>query len=209
MQQGSQEWLEFRMGRIGSSDIPSILNLYPFCSRSMLLCQKAGLVKPKKKNKYMIQGSAFECIARQKVSKILGEYEPYVFTGHKDYSFLMASVDGVSKDKSSFIEIKCPSESSHLMFKESVPIYYRLQMSHIMFVSGIKKGYFVSLFQDDVYIKEFGEELSSFFPDILSSSTDFYNELVELKDFMSKNESKLKEIIEIIKSKEHKELVDV
>jgi hypothetical protein len=78
-----------------------------------------------------------------------------------------------------------------------------------MFVSGIKKGYFVSLFQDDVYIKEFGEELSSFFPDILSSSTDFYNELVELKDFMSKNESKLKEIIEIIKSKEHKELVDV
>jgi len=143
--QGSDEWLAHRRKHIGASDAPIIMGESPWKTQYQLWEEKLGLGSPAVMTPNMQRGIDLEPLARQAFERETGLE---VFPGieyHPDYEFMMASMDGVSLDKKSAVEIKCPGQVAHSMaLGGEVPLYYKAQLQHQMSCLGLDRMWYYS-----------------------------------------------------------------
>ncbi len=109
LKQGSQEWLDFRLDRIGGSDAPAIMGTSKYKSKRMLWNEKLGISKTRM-NEHMERGVRLEPRARDYCNITGGwGFEPLVAVSDI-HDWQMASFDGYCKFNGYILEIKCPSE---------------------------------------------------------------------------------------------------
>lgn len=110
--QGSQEWLQWRKGKITASIISGMMGLNPWCSQ-LETWEKFQFELKTPVNEAMERGSRLEPIARDKLNLEGGYAFKPVCIQHDSISWMAASLDGFYLDlngKPHACEIKCPTK---------------------------------------------------------------------------------------------------
>ncbi len=144
------DWLNWRKTGIGSSDVAAVLNISPYKKRHELFREKiTNELSPEINNPAMDLGNQLEPIAREKFASFYNfefnadeTFSP-VNLQHDELPYMLASLDGLSGDGLTLIEIKYQGDEMH----ESGVIrpHYMAQMQHQFAVSFARQGYFVSI----------------------------------------------------------------
>lgn len=164
--QGSSDWLDWRNGGIGGSDIAVIMGVSPWKTRYQLWLEKTGKAPPPKKTEAMARGNLFEPAARAYFEEQL-DTEFYPTCGEReDKPHHKGSFDGISMD-GEILEIKVPMLKALEVAKSGViPDYYIMQDNWLMYISGATrcyhgtydpvqtKGYYKLITRDDALIEE-------------------------------------------------------
>lgn len=143
--QGSQEWHDFRKGKIGASMAPAIMGVSPWQTPLQLWEEVVfGISAPK--NRAMQRGNDLEEKARQWLKQFKGDLKPTVVQSiaHPD---IIASLDGYRSNEGgiTIAEIKCPGSETHLLALEGkIPPNYYPQLQHQMDVVGVDTMLYVS-----------------------------------------------------------------
>lgn len=186
--------LAYRKGKIGASDAPVIAGVSPWMTPLQLWEEKIGMRQQRSANAAMQRGIDKEeearCFFEQEIGII---FFPQVLT-HKNYQWMIASLDGLSIDENLAVEIKCPGDEDHRFVLETgePPRKYYPQLQHQLAVSGLEFTYYfsfksetdtahVKVYRDDSYIQllidkelKFYECMQSFTP---PESTSRYVEI--------------------------------
>lgn len=177
IEQGSKEWLELRRTKITSTDAAIIMRSNTFKSIQQLYKEKTEGVE-EVATELKTRGLKLEPLARSYFFFETGlDMNPAVFV--KD--FTMASVDGITKDRKSIVEIKCPEQKNHeSALNGIVPKIYFPQLQHIMYVTGFDQIYYysfdgcdgvkITVFRDEAYIKKLVEKEKEFYDCLLSKN---------------------------------------
>jgi putative phage-type endonuclease len=143
IEQRSQEWYEYRKGRITASDSATALDLNPYEPVESFILKKLGYDTPFIDNMHTHHGKKYETIAtliyQHVYNNVVDEYGVII---HPEYTFLGASPDGICSDKSldnkfsprmgRMLEIKCPVTRNIITSGEIIgnicPFYYYTQI---------------------------------------------------------------------------------
>ena len=138
LEQGTAEWLEWRSNGIGASDAPAIMGENPWKSSARLLAEKLGTVEKFAGNAAMARGSALEPEARKRYETITGNRVAPVCLQSCKHEWQRASLDGLSPDGNTVIEIKVgDSVYKKTASTRQVPRYYVGQLQHILAVTNL------------------------------------------------------------------------
>lgn len=184
LHQNTPEWMAFRSDRLGASDASIILGINKWKTPLQLWNEKLGLNEPEQQNFAMTRGHALEDLARKTFTEYTGyEVEPKIFV-HPEYNFMMASLDGITEDLQTAVEIKCNGRENHeLALKGQIPDYYNAQMQHQMFVCELNWMYYFSFDgKDGVHIIVGREE--KFIKNMIEKELEFYR---CMKEFIPPN----------------------
>lgn len=145
LEQNTEEWLEFRKTKIGSSDAPIIMGESPWKTPQQLWEEKMGLKESSYENAAMQRGKQLEAQARKAFEQETGLVVwPNVLI-HPEHEFIIASLDGITMDGQAAVEIKCPGEKTHQMaLSGEIPKHYQIQMQHQLAVTGLKEMFYYS-----------------------------------------------------------------
>lgn len=147
--QGSDEWLAWRNQGIGASDAPAIMGENRWKSASEILHEKVAIASPRECNDAMRRGTALEPVARKAyIAQQRIEVIP-VCIQHKDYPWLHASLDGLSMDINTVIEIKCGTRTFETAREGIVPKHYYGQLQHILMTTGLPTIDFWAFSEDE------------------------------------------------------------
>ena len=172
-EQGSEEWLAFRRNKIGASDAPVIMEISPWKSPYELFIEKA-FAEEQPMNHRMLRGKELEEDARKEFEKITGIImQPCVVT-HPENEWMIASLDGMDFDCTTFVEIKCPNKKDHAYALQGIiPEKYYPQVQHQIACTGMEKGYYfsydgkkgalVTITRNEDYIKNMIEKEEKFY----------------------------------------------
>ncbi|MGA3141997.1 MAG: lambda-exonuclease family protein [Verrucomicrobiota bacterium] len=138
LQQGTDEWREWRHKGIGASDASTIMGENRFKSAAQLLQEKRGPVRNIGQNEAMARGTQLEPEARRRyIAKTGKDVRPACLQSTR-YNWLRASLDGFTASYDVVVEIKCgDSVYRKASQSRSVPDYYYGQMQHILAVTGL------------------------------------------------------------------------
>lgn len=153
IEQEGPEWHAFRAEGFGGTDAGVILGLNPYETVQSIYHAKttpeytkefsdSGMVA-------MQHGKNLEDTARTAFSSIIGvEFTPTCAI-HNEYSFIRSSLDGISNDYTTLLEIKCPYRYSNFeKHCDAILPYYYAQAQHQMLTTGANLLYFGSYFHD-------------------------------------------------------------
>lgn len=145
MEQQTKEWHELRKTKIGASDAPVIMRVSPWKTPLQLWEEKLGLRQASFQSEKMKRGLELENQAREVFSNEVGyEMKPTVIVSDK-YSFMMASLDGISACKRYAVEIKCPGHKDHsVAINDMIPEKYVPQLQHQMLVCNLEMIFYFS-----------------------------------------------------------------
>src|SRR3990167_918997 len=144
LQQGSNEWKEFRKKRVAASDVPIIMGVSPYKTPYELAMEKLDLKKDEKYNHAMRLGHLFEPKIRARVELDMNLGFPDVVLYKKECPWQMASLDGYNADTSKFLEIKYMGEANFDLVKKDGPLkQHRPQLEMQFHVTGSQGGYYV------------------------------------------------------------------
>lgn len=180
IKQNTPEWLSLRKKFIGASDAPIIVGVSPWTNNIELWQQKIGLSGEKDLSIAMEKGNLVEPMALQQFEFETGIAMKPRVVFHSDIDYLMASLDGLSDDLTSALEIKAAGEVDHQTAIEgNIPEKYMPQLQHQLEVTGLSSINYYSVFaewsatlnsyvikdtrhivvdRDSVYIKEILEQ---------------------------------------------------
>lgn len=180
MDQGSEEWLQFRKNKIGASDAGIIMGDSPWKSPFQLWQEKLGFVEQPIETSAMRRGKEMESIARQKYEEIKGRsFFPLVLS-HPEHSWMIASMDGITLDFRHAVEIKCPGKIDHDTAKNgNVPKKYYSQLQHQMCVCSLNKIDYFSFDGENGVIIEV-EKDTGYLQDLVKKERDFYFHLMDV-----------------------------
>lgn len=143
-------WLKERQSGIGGSDAAAVAGLNPWRSPLMVYFDKKGLLPPVEENEKMMWGKILEPViaeeARKKLSKEFTNFELQYYstpkiTRHKDYDFLLASLDGRVYCEElgwGILEIKTTDGKNYKEWEgDKIPDVYMCQTQHYMMVDGV------------------------------------------------------------------------
>ena len=136
LEQGSQDWKDFRKGKLGSSSAASIMGVG--FKTPLQLFEDMMDDRETPVNEAMIRGTTMEPIARRYLNtKYESDLQPVVVTHPIDfYDWHISSLDGLWQrpDGSVFVaEIKCPGRVDHQKALDGhVPEKYMPQLYHIL-----------------------------------------------------------------------------
>lgn len=173
MEQGTQEWKDLRRSKIGASDAAAILGICPYRTPFQLWEEKV-LGKDQEQTGGMSRGTALEPEARACFEKVTSLLVLPKVVFHPELQWMMASLDGITFDGTTIVEIKCPNKEVHALAEKGVlPPHYMAQVQHQFAVTGAVKGYYfsyngkqgvlVEVFADDKFIKKMLKEEEKFF----------------------------------------------
>jgi len=136
--QGSQAWLDWRLGGIGSSDAMVIAAAHGMVERKPWMRSLDDLFEEKMtgiskviENPRMQRGKDGEAAARAAFEKKSGMVVSPLCAEMDSNPLIKASFDGISFDGVQFVEIKCPHETVHeLALAGSIVDYYKPQVAH-------------------------------------------------------------------------------
>lgn len=148
MQQQSDEWLAFRKGKLTASKAPIIMGLSPYCTPYQLWEEELGLRATQKSTPHMQAGLDIEGEAREWFFQKTGiAVTPKVAQSHP---FIIASLDGMSEDNKTILEIKKNNKEFHELTRSgTVHASHNAQMQHQMYVTGLEECYYLSYRKDD------------------------------------------------------------
>jgi putative phage-type endonuclease len=145
LKQGTQEWLNWRMEGIGSSDVPAILGVSPWKTYQELVMQKAHRMAGGPPNAAMRRGSELEPKIRELYQRQSYLYLPDAAFEHSEYRFMRASLDGFNDENNVAFEAKAPNKYDHFSaVNGEVPEKYIPQCQHILLVSEADQLHYVS-----------------------------------------------------------------
>lgn len=145
-----EEWLKFRTGGIGGSDVSIIAGINPFKSVHQLWLEKTGQVEPEQtESEYAHFGTLLEPIVRKEFTERTGikVRQKHMLLQSSEYPFMYADLDGVINDNGELAVFEAKTASQYKMetWEEEVPAGYILQVQHYMAVTGAKKTYIAAL----------------------------------------------------------------
>ena len=189
MEQNTQNWLNFRKDKIGSSDSPIIMGVSPWNTPYKLWRQKLDLDPPQEETQAMQQGKLREEIARIEFIRRTGiEVIPDVRVSD-ELPWAMASADGISADGKTLIEIKNPIHAK----PECVPDIYMPQLQKQMYVYRLAKmiyfdftsDFMLEVDRDDDYIENM-LEVETVFYDCMQN---LVAPTLEKRDYVQRNDT--------------------
>lgn len=202
LQQNTEEWIEFRKGKIGASDSPIIMGVSPWKSSYDLWLEKLGLSEVYT-NEAMQRGHRFEASARFEFELENNfSVEPKVLV-HPEYEWMIASLDGISEDGKKIVEIKCPGKDDHSQaLSGKIPEKYYPQLQHQIEVSGVEKAYYFS-WTTDTFVTLILERDDDYIKSMIEKEKEFYECLQQLippplsnKDYVRRNDELWREASE-------------
>ena len=146
LHQNTPEWHRWRMQGIGASDAPVIMGETPFKTAKMLWALKTGRLREQPAGLAARRGRELEHFARQAYELQTGtQMEPLCLV-HQELEWMRASLDGLSFDGSTLLEIKCPLSLSDRVAAQqgAVPSQYHAQLQHQLEVSGAERAHYWS-----------------------------------------------------------------
>lgn len=179
LEQGSQEWLDFRKDKIGASDAPIIMGVNSWTTPLQLWRRKLGFEPDIQETERMRRGKELEPIARKIAESKYGCQLTPIVVQHHDFDWMIASFDGYSLDCDFGIEIKCPGQKDHELAKQGkIPEKYRPQLLHQMIVADINIMVYMSyLSDDDIAFVEIQRDVfdQSYVDNFLNKLKSFYD----------------------------------
>lgn len=178
MEQGSDEWLALRKSKITATDACVIMGASHWKTKSQLYNEKKSDVNPLYTNERMQRGIELEPVARELFCLQHGVVvKPQIIVN----DWAMASLDGMSDDGFTLVEIKCPNDKDHaIAVSGRVPDHYYPQLQHQMFVSGVDfmfyfsfdgfDGVAVRVDRDNDYIEKMGKEEMKFYECLINNT---------------------------------------
>lgn len=145
-----EEWLKYRTGGIGGSDVSIIAGINPFKSVHQLWLEKTGQVEPEQtESEYAHFGTLLEPIVRKEFTTRTGikVRQKHMLLQSTEYPFMYADLDGVINEDGELAIFEAKTASQYKMdtWEEEVPAGYILQVQHYMAVTGAKKTYIAAL----------------------------------------------------------------
>lgn len=176
LEQGTQEWLEFRRHKITATDACIIMGTSHWKTKIQLYHEKKDPNYRSTVNDRMQRGTDLEPLARELF---------YAKTGHKMFpkvivkDWAMASLDGIN-DFNEILEIKCPGDKDHqIALNGKIPKHYYPQLQHQMYVCDAEKAFYfsfdgfdgvtVEVPRDDAYIAKMIEEEKKFYECLINN----------------------------------------
>jgi len=180
LQQNTEEWLEFRKSKIGSSDAPIIMGKSPWKTPYDLWEEKLGMRESFWESKAMRRGKDLEPVALKSFQEKTGcVMWPDVKT-HPEHHFIIASLDGITMNGKAAVEIKCPGEKTHQMALDGeIPEHYQIQMQHQLAVTDLAKMYYFSFDGEDGVILELQRD-EEFIKEMIGKEAAFYTCMKDL-----------------------------
>lgn len=198
--QGSESWHSFRRTRVMATDSSVILGINPWCTPLTLYKRKKGLIPEQSQNTKMTEGSLMEGSARLWAEHKLNTTLVPTVRKHPIYDFLAASLDGLSLDEKTLVEIKCGKKSFEDALQNKIADYYIAQVQHQMMVTGLDKchyvafngteGIIIEVQRDDDYIEKMFEMENEFYECLQTNTPPSLSEDDRLKvtvDFLDKD----------------------
>lgn len=177
MQQGTQDWLDFRRTKIGSSEAAAIMGVSPWKTPYQLWKQKIeGTSDPV--NQAMKRGIILEAEALKLFSAKMNIYfKPDVIVS-EERPWQIASLDGISDDRSLIVEIKCGGADLHdKALIGVIPVYYMAQIQHQISVVNPLKAFYCSFNGQEIVIIEVNPDVN-FIKEMLDKEEKFWELLV-------------------------------
>lgn len=151
--QGSEDWLNWRREGVGASDYPAIVDESPYLTPYKLWAIKTSRLKEDSPNRAMTMGTELEPLIREKLGSEIGVFHPVCAEDESD-PILRASLDGLSEDEKTAIEIKYNNKANHKLASQGKVVdHHYLQVQYQLLVSGAKKNVYVSYNDKDGGIK--------------------------------------------------------
>ena len=145
IEQGTKEWLAWRKTLVTATDCPAILGSSPWVSHYKCWQKKLGLVEEKKSTKAMDDGLKYEPIARELFIKETAIHVEPACVESSEFSFLGASLDGMTSNGKILLEIKCGGEELHNQAAHGIiPDYYMHQIQCQLLVTRAEICYYQS-----------------------------------------------------------------
>ena len=145
MEQGSDQWLQWREKGLGGSDVAVILGISPFTTPLQLYKDKLGIEK-REYDKYITdKGHYYEGVLRTKFEMTDERDFPPVCMIHKDHSHRRVSLDGWDADTRTVLEIKLVGKDVFKLAKNhQLPEYYMAQMQYQMDIAEAREGVYLA-----------------------------------------------------------------
>ncbi len=151
LHQNTPEWHRWRMQGIGASDAPVIMGETPFKTPRTLWSMKTGRMQEDPAGPAARRGRELERFARRQYERRTGtQMEPLCLV-HEEFEWMRASLDGLSFDGSTLLEIKCPlSLRDRTSAQEGrIPSQYHAQLQHQLEVAGAERVHYWSFHGTD------------------------------------------------------------
>lgn len=170
---GSKEWLDYRRGKIGSSDASVIMGTNPWKTPYKLWKQHIEGTQDAV-NPAMKRGLELEPIARDMFIRETGIAMTPNIVVNEDREWQFATLDGLSDHGDIIVEIKCGNNSLHEMaMKGVIPPYYFCQIQHQIAVCKPKKAYYCSFNGQEIKILEVTPD-EKFAEDLITKEEKFW-----------------------------------
>jgi putative phage-type endonuclease len=137
LQQNTPDWHRWRQQGLGASDAPVIMGEAAFKTPRMLWSIKTGRMREEAPGPAARRGRELEQRARRAYEQEVGiQMEPLCLV-HDELEWMRASLDGLSFDGATVLEIKCPTNvrDQSAARSGSVPPQYYAQLQHELEVS--------------------------------------------------------------------------
>jgi putative phage-type endonuclease len=146
LQQNTPEWHCWRRQGIGASDAPVIMGETPFKTPRALWTIKTGRAQEAPAGPAARRGQELERFARRAYERQTGiQVEPLCLV-HQELEWMRASLDGLSFDGATLVEIKCPLSARDRTSAQQgrIPSQYHAQLQHQLEVSGAERAHYWS-----------------------------------------------------------------
>jgi len=146
LHQNTAEWHRWRRQGIGASDAPVIMGETPFKTPRTLWSIKTGRMQERSAGPAARRGRELERFARRAYERQTGiQVEPLCLV-HAEFEWMRASLDGLSFDGSTLLEIKCPLSPRDRVSAQQgrIPPQYYGQLQHQLEVSGADRAHYWS-----------------------------------------------------------------
>lgn len=180
LQQGTMDWLSFRLAGIGSSDAPVVEGISPYRTIKQLFREKRSGKPIEQPGKEFIfaRGHQVEAIIRREFETLTGAEMKPICAIHDDFEYLRASLDGFDP-RLGVLEGKLTGQAVLAKARDGeIPDHHMSQMQHQFAVTGAdlgqwfghdgkKSGVLVEVRRNEEYIKRLLEAEHRFWEMVL------------------------------------------
>lgn len=198
--QGTDEWLKMRKSHVGGSDAAPILGVSPYKTAYQLWEEKLDL-SDQFQHPYMRRGVVLEEKARERLAEeYLIKVTPKVVF-HPQHSWMVASLDGITEDGKTIVEIKCSGSKYHQeALQGNIPEHYKAQLQHQMACTGLDKALYYSFDGEEGILLEMKRD-DAYIADMIAREGRFYECMMSMvpppmseKDYVEKEDAEWKEL---------------
>ena len=183
LEQGTQNWLDYRRNGVGASDIANIAEVKgAFKSRRDTLLEKLGIEKPltEFQKQMFAAGHEWEKVIRDSQYLRMYNFAPAVVEFDGNPAFF-ASLDGLDEQQEIILEVKSVTTRERFeQYKEETPAHYFAQVQWQMLCTGYKKVLLAYVYQGEVDFTLIQED-PGIQSELTFQATKFLTELNEIR----------------------------